>query len=281
MNLRQTSREDRTAVEELITHAPWSHVHLDWLDPTFHIDQEPFILASSGNTPVGTLACPPDLPGAAWVRTFAAAEGSDVEEVWDVLWPEGVSRLIELNVERVAALALEEWFERLVLRAGFKRTNSVIFYELELDPVSLAQIARSEPAHKLRSVRSTDAQAILELDQHAFDPIWRLSSDSLAVAMIQASSASLIEDQGQILGYQITTSSPFGAHLARLAVHPAHQREGLGTALVNDAIGSIQQTGLGQLSVNTQENNLPSRRLYEKLGFQKTGKEFSVFEIRL
>ena len=103
----------------------------------------------------------------------------------------------------------------------------------------------------------------------------------LAEAITQASSASLIEDQGEVLGYQITTSSPFGAHLARLAVQPSHQREGLGTALVNDAIESIQQIGLGQLSVNTQEKNTSSRRLYEKLGFRTTGKEFPVFEIQL
>ena len=122
---------------------------------------------------------------------------------------------------------------------------------------------------------------ILDLDRLAFEPIWQISRDSLAVAIIQASSARLIEDQGEVLGYQITTSSAFGAHLARLAVLPSHQREGLGTALVNDAVQSVQEIGLGQLSVNTQENNLSSRRLYEKMGFQKTGKEFPVFELQL
>jgi ribosomal protein S18 acetylase RimI-like enzyme len=91
----------------------------------------------------------------------------------------------------------------------------------------------------------------------------------------------LIEDEGEVVGYQITTSSPFGAHLARLAVLPSHQRKGLGTALVNDAVQSVQEFGLGLLSVNTQENNFSSRRLYEKMGFRKTGKEFPVFEIQL
>ena len=133
MNLRQTSREDRAVVEQLIAQAPRSHVHLDWLDPTNLIDEEPFILASSGETAVGTLGCPPDHPEAAWVRTFAAAEGTDVEEIWEILWTEGGSRLLDLNVEHVAALALENWFEQLVQKAGFKRTDTVIFYELGLN----------------------------------------------------------------------------------------------------------------------------------------------------
>ncbi|GMR10172.1 MAG: hypothetical protein BMS9Abin28_0993 [Anaerolineae bacterium] len=278
MKLRQTSPEDRVVIEDLVAGAPWSHVHLDWLDPTSLTDREPFILATEEETPAGTLGCPPDLPGVAWLRTFAAAEGFEVQEMWEVLWTASVSRLLKLNVCRVGALVLEDWFERLILKAGFERTNSVIFYELGLEPIAGAS---HDTPHRLRSIRSADVEAILELDHRAFEPIWQISRDSLAVAMIQASSASLIEDQGKVLGYQITTSSPFGAHLARLAVQPSHQRVGLGTALVNDAIESIQETGLGQLSVNTQENNTPSRRLYEKLGFQTTGKEFPVFEIQL
>ena len=278
MQLRQTSREDRTVVEELIAQSPWSHVHLDWVDPTNLIEQEPFILASSGDTSVGILGCPPDLPKAAWVRTFAAADGYDVEGMWEILWNRGGARLLELNVEHVAALALEKWFEQLVQKAGFRRTDSVIFYELGLDRRA---DAKNEPIHKLRSIRAGDAETILQLDRLAFEPIWQLSRESLAAAIIQASSASLIEDEGEVIGYQITTSSPFGAHLARLAVLPSHQRKGLGTALVNDAVQSVQEIGLGLLSVNTQENNLSSRKLYEKMGFQKTGKEFPVFEIQL
>ena len=278
MKLRQTSREDRAVVERLIAQAPRSHVHLDWLDPTNLSDEEPFILASTGETAVGILGCPPDHPEAAWVRTFAAAEDSEVEKIWDILWAEGGSRLLDLNVEHVAALALESWFEQLVQNAGFKRTNTVIFYELELES---GTAVGHDPGYKLRPIRSADTETILDLDRLAFEPIWQISRDSLAVAIIQASSANLIEDGGEILGYQITTSSPFGAHLARLAVLPSHQREGLGTLLVNDAVQSVLETRLGQLSVNTQENNHSSRKLYENMGFTQTGKEFPVLEIEL
>lgn len=278
MKLRQTSREDSAVVERLIAQAPRAHVHLDWLDPTNLIDEEPFILASSGETAVGTLGCPPDHPEAAWVRTFAAAEGTDVEKIWEILWTEGASRLLDLNVEHVAALALDSWFEQLVQNAGFKRTNTVIFYELGLES---GTAVRSDSSYKVRSIRTADTETILELDRLAFEPIWQISRDSLAVAIIQASSASLIEDGGEVLGYQITTSSPFGAHLARLAVLPSRQREGLGTLLVNEAVESVRETGLGQLSVNTQENNHSSRRLYEKMGFMQTRKEFPVLELEL
>ncbi|MFQ5942127.1 MAG: GNAT family N-acetyltransferase [Anaerolineales bacterium] len=278
MNLRQTSAEDRASVEGLIASAPWSHAHLDWLDPISLTNKEPFLLAAADGIPVGLLGCPPDLPGSTWLRSFAVAAGSDLQEIWDALWKAAVSQLQEMKVSHVAAISLEDWFAGLIKIAGFDRTNSVIFYERELDP-DLPLI--HETPHKIRSIRPADTESILELDRLAFDSIWQLSSDSLAVAMIQASSSSLIEDQGKVLGYQITTSSPFGAHLARLAVKPSHQREGLGTALVADAIEGVRDFGLGQLSVNTQEDNTSGRILYEKLGFRATGKEFPVFEIEL
>lgn len=278
MNLRQASPADRSVIDDLISDSSRSHLHLDWLDPISLTGKEPFILASEGEYPAGVLGCPPDLPGIAWIRAFASADGYDAQELWNALWDEGAPQLLRQNVERVAAIALEDWFAEILSTSGFTRTNSVIFYELELES---GKFVSNGASHSLRPIRSTDVTGILELDRSAFEPIWRLSSEALSIALIQASSASLVEGNGTVLGYQITTSSPFGAHLARLAVLPSHQREGLGTALVNDAIESVQEYGLDQLSVNTQENNTSSRKLYEKLGFQATEKAFPVFEIEL
>ena len=278
MNVRQTSNEDRSLVERLLAGAPHSHVHLDWLDPTQLIGKEPFVLAEANDDPAGLLGCPPDPPGVAWIRAFAVADGSDLLETWSILWDGASHQLRSMEVERVAALALEDWIEPPLLRSGFVRTNSVIFYELELE---FDKVAGDDSKHQLRSIRITDSDAIVELDHLAFGPIWQLSAEALSVALIQSNSASLIEDRGQVLGYQITTSSPFGAHLARLAVQPSSQRKGIGTALVKNAIESVREIGLGTLSVNTQEDNTPSRRLYEILGFQTTGREFPVFEFEL
>ena len=278
MNVRQTSAEDRSLVERFISGAPFSHIHLDWLDPTQLIDKEPFLLADGDRDPAGLIGCPPDPPGVAWIRTLAIAEGRDSLETWSNLWSRAMDRLREMGVELVAALALEDWIEPLVLSSGFTRTTSVIFYELDLTENGASDTGS---LRGVRRIRITDSDTIVALDRLAFGPIWQLSTEALSVALIQSNSASLIEEEGHILGYQITTSSPFGAHLARLAVHPDSQRAGLGTVLVSDAIQSVKQIGLGTLSVNTQQDNAPSRALYEKLGFKVTGKEFPVFELEL
>ncbi len=277
MDLRQTSPDDRYAVDAIVTGASYSHVHLDWLDPVNLAGREPFLIASQDNRPIGVLGCPPDIPGVTWIRVFGASE-DQLEITWQSLWNEAVVNLIAKDVQRVAALALEEWFAEILEAAGFVRSNAVIFYELELNA---ANVIEGSSAEIVQPIRTGDAELVLKLDRKAFEPLWQISDESLSTAMIQASSASFIEKDGVAVGYQITTTSPFGAHLARLAVHPSRQREGLGSALVNDAIESVRKYGLDLLTVNTQENNASSRRLYEKFGFELTGREYPVYEIGL
>ena len=228
--------------------------------------------------PVGCLGCVPDVPEVAWIRALAISAGSEPDQIWSLLWEEAVEVLKGLGAERAAALVLDDWFEELVRAAGFERTNSVIFYDISLDAVE-PENPEWGPADEHRPIELSDAADILSIDEQTFEPAWQLSNDSLTVAMMHASSATLISRGGQVVGYQITTSSPFGAHLARLAVHPAWQRQGLGSDLIKKARRATQEQGLGRLSVNTQTDNSSSRRLYEKLGFQATGQQFPVYEL--
>ena len=68
---------------------------------------------------------------------------------------------------------------------------------------------------------------------------------------------------------------------ARLAVDPASQGQGLATALVGDVLREFVRRGQDRLTVNTQEDNGRSRRLYRRLGFRETGDIFPVYQIDL
>lgn len=273
--IRQATPNDAALVDGLFAGARWKHFHLDWLEPTALTDRSPFLLATQSGLPVGCLGCPPDVPGVSWLRAFAVASGFQPEQAWEPLWELAGTRLRGLKVERVAGLPVEGWFELLLSESGFQTTNEVVFFERELSqPIP-------RPAGRSRPIGDADETGLLELDHLAFDPFWQLSSDSLRAALELATSPTLIEMEGSIIGYQITTSSPLGAHLARLAVHPDRQRQGFGHELVLDSLSSARKAGLGRLSVNTQADNLASQELYRKLGFQETGQRFRVYEARL
>jgi len=273
--IRQATADDRLLVDGLILGSRWKHLHLDWLDPAALADRAPFLLATQAGLPVGCLGCPPDLPGVSWLRAFAVTSGIQPELAWQPLWELAASGLRELQVDRVAALPIEGWFELLLTDSGYQPTNAVIFFERELVHSIPA------PSHPSRPIEAADEAALLELDHLAFEPFWQLSSGSLRAALSQADSATLIESAGKMVGYQITTRSPFGAHLARLAVHPNRRRQGLGRSLVSEALHRARAVGLGRLSVNTQADNLPSQRLYWSLGFRETGQRYRVLETRL
>jgi ribosomal-protein-alanine N-acetyltransferase len=79
----------------------------------------------------------------------------------------------------------------------------------------------------------------------------------------------------------MSTGSPFGGHLARLAVHPEFQGRGIGHALLHDLLVRFQERGAMRVTVNTQDNNHASLRLYRKAHFHLTGESYPVYEYPL
>ena len=123
----------------------------------------------------------------------------------------------------------------------------------------------------------SDLPDVAKLDAAAFAPLWQNPLDALEKALPQATSATVVEDVQGLIGYQISTANPFGAHLARLAVRPDAQRRGLGSMIVTDLIRRLKKKGVARLTVNTQSDNLSSLALYDKMGFVVTGEKFPVY----
>jgi len=129
----------------------------------------------------------------------------------------------------------------------------------------------------VRSMQPDDLPEVAELDAVAFKPLWQNTLDALERALPQATSAIVAEDTQGLVGYQISTANPFGAHLARLAVRPDAQRQGIGSLIVTDLIRRLKDKGVARLTVNTQSDNLASLALYDKMGFVVTGEKFPVY----
>lgn len=130
----------------------------------------------------------------------------------------------------------------------------------------------------VRPMNYDDLADVETIDRRAFFPLWRNSLPGLKTAFKHASLATVAEMKGQIVGYQISTSSQMNAHLARLAVAPEYQGQGIGFRLVHDVLQQCFRRGMGQVTVNTQSDNRSSVSLYKKLGFETTGEIFPVYE---
>ena len=226
---------------------------------------------------VALLACPPDPAGIGWIRYFAVREGTPTGPLWKLLWHQALEIAPSVGIAMFSALVTQSWFIPILKGEGFSQTTEVIFLEWKGNEVQV-----DLPLHAtLRTMTSEDLDAVASVDNRAFQPLWRHSLKALDAAFQIATLATVMEVDGKVAAYQMSTSSALGAHLARLAVDPAVQSQGLAKALVTHAIRHFQRRGIDRMSVNTQADNKRSRLLYEKLGFTPTGQRFPVFTYKL
>jgi ribosomal protein S18 acetylase RimI-like enzyme len=165
----------------------------------------------------------------------------------------------------------------LLEEAGFQETNTVIFLKWHAHPLP------SLPPHRgvIRNIKPSDVPAIHKIDQRAFGELWKHSPQTLRAAYRQSSLATILQINDHPVAYQMTTFSALGAHLARLAVDPDWWRKGIAAALVAHLLQELSNRGFHQVTVNTQEDNTPSRNLYRRLGFVETRTRYPVLQYQI
>lgn len=275
---RPAEKKDIQRLANLIHFETRVHRHLDWRAPLDWIGYQPFFLTELGTQVLAALACPPDPPGIAWIRLFVVGSDFDPSQAWNILWPAAQKALFQTSCRTIVAISLQDWFRQLLLGSGFQLVNHVILLEWERATISPRIIS---PAINIRSLKIQDMPVLEVLDRSAFGPIWHNSSESLEFAFRQAAIATVAELDGEIVGYQISTTTQMGGHLARLAIRPDFQRLGIGSALLQDLLIEFVRKGALRITVNTQQDNKASISIYEKAGFVRTGESYPVYQFNL
>jgi ribosomal protein S18 acetylase RimI-like enzyme len=276
--MRSAVLTDRQQIASLLHVSPYIHRHLDWRHPLDWLGSPPFLVLENRGQVISALACPPDPPQIAWVRLFATSGMISLEESWQTLWDAARLELAGKGRFMAAAIVLQEWYKSLLLASGFSSRQSIVMLECEGQvPVEGSLMA----GLSIRTMLPYDLPAVAEVDASAFDLLWQNSLPSLEQAYPQAALATVVEADGQLLGYQLSTRNPYGIHLARLAVRPEMQGRGVGRALIADLIRQAEQRGFYHLTVNTQSDNAASLALYKKTGFYETGERFPVYQLEI
>jgi ribosomal protein S18 acetylase RimI-like enzyme len=266
---------DRSRLANLIHFGTYTHQHLDWKPPLDWIGSRPYLVAEHDGDIVATLACPPELPEITWIRLFAASSLIDVREAWSSLWKAGAKELELYGKTSIAAISLQSWFNDLLEACGFDYTDNVVVLMCDGSMPLPKPSARNIT---LRAMLPEDLDLITEIDHDAFETVWKNSAESLALAYEQSAQASVAEEGDQIVGYQFTTVSMMGGHLARLAVKKMMQGKGIGYLLVHQLLNQLSKQGIRHVTVNTQKKNKASLTLYAKAGFNLTGESYRVYQ---
>jgi ribosomal-protein-alanine N-acetyltransferase len=269
---------DQQKIADLLFLESHVHRHLDWRAPLDWLGHPPYWVIEEGTRLSGALACPPDPESIAWIRLFVYASHLSGQEAWRMLWDGARSQLLKAGHATAAAIAVQRWLDPILLGEGFELAGQIVLLERGDQPKPNIHIP---PAIHLRPMEKTDLPEVVDLDAAAFDPLWRNSLEALAKAYEMAAYASVAEDASGLIGYQLSTGSEFGTHLARLAVRPQAQRRGVGAALVGDLLTHVPEAMASRVTVNTQADNAASLALYYRLGFRRTGERYPVYRLEV
>jgi GNAT superfamily N-acetyltransferase len=281
------SQADHTAVRTLLRAKRRTHLHLDWRSLSGWLVAPNLVCwvaqsaqdARSAGDAQGVVACLGATVadgGAAWLR-MATLAGRGTPDALDALWGQLRADLVSHGVAQVGVLAIDGWIEAFLPAWDFAQNNAVVTYRHRgrHQPFALPS------ALNLRHATHEDLPTIARVDEAAFGPLWRHDQTDLGSAFAIAASVTVAELEGQIVGYELSTQHRENGHLARLAVLPHLQRQGIGSSLVSSVLVQFHQRGVREVTVNTQRDNHVSQRLYERMGFKPTRHSIPVWTLDL
>jgi len=122
----------------------------------------------------------------------------------------------------------------------------------------------------IRDFQLTDRDEIVEIlklnNQYGFPEV----DGPEAMKRVKACSAAVFlvcEIDGRVVGVVRGNYDGSRAIVHQLSVHPAYQKQGIGTALVKEIVKRFRQMGAPTVSATVTEESLP---FWQKVGFRKT-----------
>lgn len=90
----------------------------------------------------------------------------------------------------------------------------------------------------------------------------------------------LAAEGGSMIGYAVTTQVLDEAHLLNITIVGEHQRQGLGSALLEWLIASLRTDGIARMFLEVRPGNPIARRLYVRHGFIEIGRRKGYYPAR-
>ena len=127
----------------------------------------------------------------------------------------------------------------------------------------------------IRDCASDDMDAVMEIMGRAFAPTygeaWTRSQCAGILPMAGVSLRLATSDAGGVAGFALLRAVADEAELLLIAVDPAVQKKGIGTALVEDFIALASAHGARRLHLEVRDGN-DAIALYERAGFRLAGR---------
>lgn len=291
--IRLAQESDAVSISRLLNSTRFSHIHVDWHLPGDWLGDAGFLalpdrsdveakerprLIEARERILACLAVTADPPPAAWVRLTAVSPELDVTSTLGALFARVQAQLCETGINEVGWLIVNPWPLPYLAALGFEPLTTIETYRKE--GLEIPTVKEHTSLH-VRTVKDSDYVKLAVLEKEVFEPLWRLSADTLRLARREALSFDVAYLDDRLVGYQISTGGRFGAHLVRVCIAPDVQGQGVGTSLLAHTIREYRAHNFDYVTLNTQVDNPTSHHLYEKFGFEATGEKMPLWVMTL
>lgn len=190
-------------------------------------------------------------------------------------WTERRERAYEHDRHRQWSAAGNERARSLLVSAGYRHVRS--YWRMVRQLGSFSDSPALPDGYRLRAVEADrDAETLHAVDAAAFSDrpdydamsAHQFAEEHLQTHDFDADLSCVAERQGSVLGFTVTRrwTDERAGFIDILAVHPDHQRRGLGAALLLETFRRIAQAGLKEAQLGVASDNPRALALYENVG---------------
>jgi len=267
LHVRPATSNDLDELRRLVEESRHAHVQLDWWTWDDWVGNPGFLVADESGRIVGMGLSVRDASPVAWLRAVVAEDGLGVGALLDALLPQMTATVRAQGVKALACLAWPEWLSDKLPERGFEPLAQVI--TLRKDDMTTPTVRL--PPVLIREASLADLDSVVAIDHAAFETAWWYGETTFFRALRGAMRFCVADRAGQPIGYAFAHINGTQAHVTRLAVHPSHQLQGIGTLMLADLIEHTRAQGAEFITLNTQTHNENSQKLYRRFGFEPVG----------
>jgi ribosomal-protein-alanine N-acetyltransferase len=277
VTVRQAAIADERSVLRLIREARQVYLGFKLGDLKKCLDAQPFLSAYTRGQLLGFMFWDLDRPPLARLRGAGLADGWPVSDYLQDLLPPSLEALRAQGATALIYVGSEEWLTIPLQDHGFVVDNVILAYTKS----DWAVPSWGNKEVLVRPARARDFPTLIALDQAAFDPLWQNTAEVFRDVLADYPHFVVAELDGVVVGYQFCSLIGDQGYLARVAVHPDYQGLGIGVRLMAEAIAFFKREGVRVITLNTQQDNQASQRLYRWFGFRLVGEEALVLKFEI
>ena len=125
---------------------------------------------------------------------------------------------------------------------------------------------------EIRRMTLEDVPAVVELDSLSFSLPWPERSFRFELTENSASRCWVVELDGKIVGMLVAWLLVDEAHIATIATHPDHRRQGIARNLLAYALRYMSKEGAVTSFLEVRESNTAAQELYHQFGYEAVGR---------